>query len=285
MNALTKADLLAAREVRYRRRMNLRLKNQAQAVEFVNDLGFSFLFPIQKLELPSLWDAIAGRVVKTYPDHKGYEIERTWGWKDQSLDKQWWYYGKLIRDKATLVSLDFLPNFYALSENCGDYEHDYLEEYKTGQLTSEAKQVYAALLKNGALDAVRLRREAHLSTEANKGRFDKALTDLQTGLKVLPVGIAPAGAWRYAFIYEVLPRWFPQIPVRAQQIGRVEARRRILDRYLCNVVFSTVPIAARLFRWSLAETQQAAETLAAEGRLELNVKVSGIKDLQMVAQG
>jgi hypothetical protein len=89
MKALTKADLLAVREVRYRRRMNLRLKNQTQAVEFVNDLGFSFLFPIQKLELPSLWDAIAGRVVKTYPDHKGYEIERTWGWKDESLDKGW----------------------------------------------------------------------------------------------------------------------------------------------------------------------------------------------------
>jgi hypothetical protein len=285
MKALTKSDLLAAREVRYRRRMNLRLKDQQQAVEFVNDVGFSFLFPIQKLELPSLWDAIAGRVVRTYPDHKGYEIERTWGWKDEALDKKWWYYGKLIRDKATLVSLDFLPNFYALSENFGDYEHDYLEEYKTGQLTSEARQVYEALLKNGALDAVRLRREAHLSSDANKGRFDKALTDLQTGLKVLPIGIAPVGAWRYAFIYEILPRWFPQIPARAQRIGRVEARRRILDRYLCNVVFSTVPIAARLFRWSPAETQQAAETLAADGRLQLNVKVSGIKDLQMVTQG
>jgi hypothetical protein len=108
----------------------------------------------------------------------------------------------LLRHKATLVSLDFLPNFYALSENFGDYEHDYLEEYKTGQLTAEAKQVYEALLKNGALDAVRLRREAHMSSDANKSRFDKALTDLQTGLKVLPIGIAPVGAWRYAFIYE-----------------------------------------------------------------------------------
>ena len=42
----------------------------------------------------------------------------------------WWFYGKLLRHKATLVSLDFLPNFYALSENFGDYEHDYLEEYR-----------------------------------------------------------------------------------------------------------------------------------------------------------
>jgi hypothetical protein len=282
MKALTKQDLLAAREVRYRRRMNLRVTNQRQAIEFVNDVGFCFLFPIQKVEMPSLWDAIAGRVVKTYPDHKGYEIERTWGWKDESLDKKWWYYGKLLRDKATLISLDFLPNFYALSENFGDYEHDYLEEYKTGQITAEAKQVYEALLKNGALDAVRLRREAHLSTDANKGRFDKALTDLQTDLKVLPVGIAPVGAWRYAFIYELLPRWYPQIPAEAQQIGRVEARYRILDRYLRNVIFTTVAAAARLFRWSLAETQQAAAALAESGRVDLDVKVAGIGELQMV---
>jgi hypothetical protein len=282
MKTPTKQDLLAAREVRYCRRMNLRLKDQQQAVDFVNDAGFCFLFPIQKVEMPSLWDAIAGRVVKTYPDHKGYEIERTWGWKDESLDKKWWYYGKLIRDKATLISLNFLPNFYALSENFGDYEHDYLEEYKTGQLTSEAKQVYEALLKNGALDAVRLRREAHLSSDANKSRFDKALTDLQTGLKVLPVGVAPVGAWRYAFIYEVLPRWYPEIPGQAQQISRAEARRCILDQYLRNVIFSTVPLAARVFGWSIKETQQTADILAGEGRLALDVKVAGVRELQMI---
>ncbi len=282
MTPLTKHDMIARRERRYRRRMDSRVTTKDQAIEFVNDVGFCFLFPIQNVEMPSLWDAIAGRVVKTYPNHSGYEIERTWGWKDESLDKKWWYYGKLVRDKATLISLDFLPNFYSLSENFGDYEHDYLEEYKTGQLTAEAKQVYEALLKNGALDAVRLRREARMSSDANKGRFDKALTDLQTGLKVLPVGIAPAGAWRYAFIYELLPRWYPEIPVRAQQIGRVAARQRILDQYMRNVIFSTVPLAARVFGWSIKETQQAAAVLAGEDSLELNVKVTGVRELQMI---
>jgi hypothetical protein len=113
---LTKRDITAAREARYRRRMDIRVTTQAQAIEFVNDVGFCFLFPIQNVEMPSLWDAIAGRVVPTSASHSGYEIDRTWGWKDESLDKKWWYYGKLIRGKATLVSLDFLPNFYALSE-------------------------------------------------------------------------------------------------------------------------------------------------------------------------
>lgn len=114
---MNKQQLLAARAARYRRRMDLRATTKEEAAAFVNDVGFCFLFPIQGVEMPSLWDAIAGRVVKTSSKHSGYEIERTWGWKDDSLNKKWWYYGKLIRKKATLVSLDFLPNFYALSEN------------------------------------------------------------------------------------------------------------------------------------------------------------------------
>jgi hypothetical protein len=282
MPTLTKHDVIDRREVRYRRRMNLRVTTQEQAVEFVNDVGFAFLFPIQAVEMPSLWDAIAGRKMPTTNKHSGYEIERTWGWKDESLDKKWWYYGKLLRRKATLVSLDFLPNFYALSENFGDYEHDYLEEYRIGAMSSEAKQVYEALLKNGALDTVRLRREARLSSEANKPRFEKALTELQTGLKVLPVGIAPAGAWRYAFIYEILPRWYADVPDRARKIDRAEARAAILDQYLRNVIASPLSNAGRLFGWKSIETQQAAERLTAEGRAELAAKVIGIKDLQVV---
>ena len=284
MKNLTKQDLLAAREIRYRRRMNLRITSPEQAVKFVDDVGFCFLFPIQNVEMPSLWDAIAGRVVRTSGKHSGYEIERTWGWKDDALDKKWWYYGKLIRDKATLVSLDFLPNFYALSENYGDYEHDYLEEYEAGTLTAEAKAIYEALLKHGALDAIRLRRESHLSSDSAKGRFDKALTDLEVGLKVLPVGIAPVGAWRYAFIYEILPRWLPDIPDRARSISRGEARCYILDRYIHNVIASPLATTARLFGWKLNETKQAVEMLAAEERLETDVKVTGLRELQLVAK-
>jgi hypothetical protein len=282
MPNLSKRDIIAAREARYRRRMNLRITSQEQAQEFVNDVGFCYLFPIQNIEMPSLWDAIAGRVMKTTNKHSGYEIERTWGWKDDALNKRLWYYGKLIRGKATLVSLNFLPNFYALSQNFGDAEHDYLEEYRDGRLSAEAKAIYEALLKNGALDAVRLRREAHLISEANKPRFEKALTELQLGLKVLPVGIAEAGAWHYAFIYELLPRWLPDVPQKARGIGRGQARRAILNQYLRNVIATTAPSAARVFGWSLAETRQVAEALAREGRLMLDVKVAGISELQMM---
>jgi hypothetical protein len=73
-----------------------------------------------------------------------------------------------------------------------------------------------------------------LKSRENKSRFDKALADLQAGLKVLPVGVAEAGAWRYAFIYEILPRWLPDVPAKAGNITRSQARQAILDQYLRN---------------------------------------------------
>jgi len=284
MKPLTKHTVIERREARYRRRMNLRVTTKEQAVEFVNDVGFCFLFPIQGVEMPSLWDAVAGRVMKTTNKHSGYEIERTWGWKDEALGQRLWFYGKLLRSRATLVSLKFLPNFYALSENYGDYEHDYLDEYRTGALSAEAKTIYEALLKNGALDAIRLRRESRMSAEASKPRFEKALTELQVGLKVLPIGIAPVGAWRYAFIYEILPRWLPGLADRARPISRTEARRAILDQYIHNAIASPLATIARLFGWKLDDAKQAAAELADQGRVELDVKVSGIRELQLAAK-
>ena len=283
MHTIDKAAIRTARDIRYRRRMDLRVTDQIQAREFVVAAGFCFLFPIQDFEMPSLWDAVAGRVVKPTNKHSGYEIERTWGWKDESLGKKWWFYGKLIRSRSTLVSMDYLPNFYALSENYGEYTSDYLDEYREGRLSAEAKAIYESLLRHGPLDAIRLRREARLSSEAAKGRFERALTDLQVGLKVLPVGIAEAGAWRYAFIYEVLPRWLPPVPARAGHIRREAARQAILERYVANVVATTPRQVARLFGWSLADTQRAAEALAAGGKIQLGVKVAGVGELQWVS--
>ena len=49
---LTKRGIMEARQARYRRRMDLRVTTPAQAKEFVDDVGFCFLFPIQDIESP-----------------------------------------------------------------------------------------------------------------------------------------------------------------------------------------------------------------------------------------
>ena len=69
-------------------------------------------------------------------------------------------------------------------------------------MTLSAKNIYDALLKEGALDSISLRKAARM-TSAKESEWNRALEDLQMDFKILPVGIAEAGAWKYAFIYQI----------------------------------------------------------------------------------
>ena len=118
MTVLTLADLRRWRDRTYRRTPEHRATTLDEAVAFVNAVGFCFFWPIGGVELPSLWAAVAGdRPVPSEHDDPGHI---TWDWKDSLLGQRRWFYAKLLRRRATLVSLDTLPYFYALSENFGD---------------------------------------------------------------------------------------------------------------------------------------------------------------------
>jgi hypothetical protein len=266
---VTIAEALQAREERYCRTPERRIQTLAEARAFVDRVGFCFLWPIKGIEMPSLFHAIAGRVRSVPNQHNDPDLSRSWGWKDQALGKRWWYYGKLLRRKATLISHDLLPAFYACSDNYGSLD-DYLEEYRGGTMTAEAKRIYEALLEQGPLDTVRLRREAHLAAEGAKSRFERALVELQVGFKVLPIGVAEAGAWRYAFVYELLQRHYPELPERARTISRSQARRTLIRRYLENVVVAERAMIERVFhvlRWTKREVDATLAVLVAEGEL------------------
>ena len=255
-------DLLQAyRRKTFRLAPGTRLQNLDDAVEFVEARGFVTLWPIQSVDLPSLWTAAAGdRPVASEHDDPGHV---TWGWKDEMLDKRKWCYGKLLRGKATIVSLEVIPNFYALSDRVGEVD-DYRLAYEDGHLTHEAFRVAETLLKNGPQHTIQLRRLSHLSASQSKYRFNKALSDLQRGLWIVPVGIARAGAWRYAFIYELFDRWFSNVAARARHITLASARSELTRRYLDSVGVSTAKKIGRLFRWRLKETRTALNTLADE---------------------
>jgi len=276
-------DILRQREFNYRRIPGRRLRTVEEARAFVEGVGFCHFWPIKGAELPNLFHAIAGRVRPVPMEHDDPDISKCWGWKDQALDKKWWYYGKFLRRRATLISLTQLPYFYALSGNYGSLD-DYLQEYEDGLMTAEAKAIYEALLEHGPLDTVRLRKEARMSAESAKSRFDRALVELQVGLKVLPIGVAEAGAWRYAFVYEIVQRHFPDLPRQARPIGRGEARRLLVSRYLDNVVAADRKMVAKVFhvlRWTPTELNRTIAVLLGEGAIQ-EVQVKGVKQLQLV---
>ena len=238
-----------------------KLSSQAQALKFVNQRGFTFFWPISKIDMPSLWTAVAGnRPVADKHDDPGHV---TWGWKDNALDKKIWYYGKILRKKATMISLDIAPYFYALSENYGSPEEDYLLTYEEGRMTQAAKQVYLTILTEGALNTLDLRKAAKLSN-AKDSEFNKALEYLQSDFKILPVGVSQAGAWKYSFIYQIVPRHFPELPEQARMIGEGEARSKLLELYFESVGAAQERDAVKLFGWKKELVTRAVNGLVAK---------------------
>ena len=243
-----------------------RLSSPAQALTFVNKRGFTYFWPIKGIDLPSLWTAVAGdRPVADKHDDPGHI---TWGWKDGALDKKIWYYGKILRGKATLISLDIAPYFYALSENYGSPEEDYLIAYQEGRLTQASKQVYETLLENGALNTLDLRKKAKLSN-AKDSEFNKALEQLQRDFKILPVGVAQAGAWNYSHIYEIVTRHYPDLSEQARVIKESQARAKLLELYFDMVGAAQLRDVNKLFGWGNEIVKKAVNRLMENGTLKM----------------
>ncbi len=263
MPTVSPARLKAYRAATFRLTARRRLRTPRDALAFVEERGFVFFWTIQGVDLPSLWTAVAGdRPVADQHDDPGHV---TWGWKDSLLGQRRWYYGKLLRSRSTMVSLRVLPFFYALSDRVGDLD-DYRAGYEDGKLSREARVIADVLLNHGPQHTVALRRLAHLSSEASKSRFDKAIVDLQRGLWVVPIGVAEAGAWRYAFVYELFERWHPDVASQAGLISRPQAEGHVAGLYLDAVGAAAPRAVASLFGWRRSEAETALEDLTRSGR-------------------
>ena len=250
---------------------NLRVTSQKQAISFVHERGFVYFWPITGVVLPSLWTAVAGkRPVADAHDDPGHV---TWGWKDALLGQHEWYYAKILRKRATMISMELAPFFYALSENYGAYEEDYLTQYEQGRLTQEAKTIYETLLFEGSLDTVALRRTTHMNSPSSDSRFNRALADLQADFKIVPIAVTQAGAWHYAFAYDITARHYPEIVQLAHTISENQARLVLVEHYLKSVGVAQVHDIARLFNWKPGLAQNTVEQLCSSDLLKQDIQV------------
>jgi hypothetical protein len=253
-------------------RLQQPLTSKEQAIDYVNQRGFIFFWPINGIILPSLWSATAGdRPVADAHDDPGHV---TWGWKDSLLGTHVWYYAKVLRKKATIISLEFAPFFYALTENYGSPEEDYLTLYEQGRLTQEARSVYKALLDHGPLDTVALRKAARLTSPESDTRFNKALTDLQTSFYIVPTGTADAGAWHYAFIYDIVARAYPDLLEKSRFIGELDARQKLAETYLRSVGAAQMRDLTLLFQWDQNSLNHTVDRLIQSGSIQRGLRLT-----------
>jgi len=237
----------------------LQLNSIEEAVHFVDERGFVFFWPYKNFRFPSLWKAVAGD--RDVPNNHDDPAHKTWTWKDDSLGKRRWYYARVLRRKNTLISFDTLPYFYALSPNYGDYESDYLDQYEQGLLTAEAKLLYEALLYQGPLDTISLRQASYMASSSSSSRFQRALDDLQIEFKIMPVGVSEAGAWRYSFIYDIVPRHLPEIEQEARPITLPQAREHLLRCFLVSLGASTKHDMGYFFGWREKEIERTIKAI------------------------
>lgn len=257
-----------------------RLKTRDEAIRYVNQRGYIFFWPITGIVLPSLWGAVSGdRPVPNEHDDPGHV---SWDWKDSLLGKHVWYYGKILRKKATIISMSVAPYFYTLTENYGSPEEDYLTIYEQGRMTQEAKAVYEALIESSPLDTITLRKKAHLASQDNESRFNRALTDLQSDFKIMPVEVVDAGSWHYSFAYDIVARYEPGLLENARFVGEIDARQKILELYFRSVGAAQMRDVLKLLGWKSPEMDQAIDLLVTKGIIQKNLALEGLAGEWMV---
>ena len=256
----------------YRLHPDDRVKSKREAVGFINQRGFALFHPAKDLEFPSLWKATNGdRAVPNEHDDPGHI---TWQWKDELLGERQCYYGRLIGQKMSFVSLKMLPYFFRLSKNI-EWENDYLLQYQKGEMSYEAKQMYEVLLDEGPMDTLQLRKKAGLWGQSNSYRYSKNLNWLQQELMIFPVGVAAVGRWNNAFILDILPRFLPELPDQSLELKMPESRDKILESVFLSLGAVDEKSIRKLLRWSSRSIEKSLGRLNATGFVQPEIEVDG----------
>ncbi len=247
--------------VRYRRSLLARhpVRSKRQALRFVNALGFCYAFTAGPGELPGLFDVLATRSVDRM-------WTWAWQWKDELATERKLFYGKVLRRKPTYISLDYLPQFYALSGNVGEPD-DYLQAYREGRLSLLAKDLYESIRAHGPCSTWILRNQ-FVPRGTRSGGFHRALSDLQSRFLIAKVAESEGGS--YSFIWDAFDRWLPAIARAAERISTSEAAARVLERYLRNIGAAAPTRIADLFGWSprlLSEARARLETRVVDAEM------------------
>ena len=112
-----------------------------------------------------------------------------------------------------------------------------------------------------------------MTSRSSDSRFNRAMADLQADFKILPVAVTQAGAWRYAFAYDIVARHYPELPEQARYIREDEARQRLAGLYFRSVGAAQLRDLTKLFRWNTRVAERAMNTLVQAGELRRGLEM------------
>ncbi|MFN0158866.1 MAG: hypothetical protein ACKVRP_12440 [Bacteroidota bacterium] len=255
----------------HRRTPRLAVRTKQQAMAFVNDVGFCFAFKSVNSELPCLWHAATGERHPVLPVHTHSDPCLSFVWKMKNIlpSEMKAYYGKVLKRRPTMISLELFPYFYALAERTGAKD-EYLDEFRRGNVSPIAKSIMDALTDSSPQVTKGLKLATGNHTKADRPRFDKAMAELQAKMYIVKVAehYNP-----FTFEWALVHKAYPQQVRAARKVNVEEARVKILERYFRNQFVCSVPDIARLFGWDRRSIYQSLGHLVNRGLITANVKI------------
>jgi hypothetical protein len=219
------------RDRKWRRDPECRVEDVYAAERFVEDVGFCSALTDSRRPGPSLYVAVCGRRDAHSPRHvqKDPESRLAWTLKDEIMGRGRCFYGKVLRGQATFISRRLVPAFNALLGCPRNMER---------KILSQDAQAILKVLRNEWEMATRDLRQASGITE--RSRFDKALTQLQRHLKVIPSEV----------LYEPTFTYIWSIPeARFQDQMKLSVKR---EQALRDVAYAYLVAAGMTLRGELA---------------------------------
>ncbi|MBC7187898.1 MAG: winged helix DNA-binding domain-containing protein [Calditrichaeota bacterium] len=256
----------------YRRTRELRVTSVREALAFVNQVGFCFAFAAQRSELPCLWHAVCGERNPQMPEHiqHDWSIGLVWEAKDVLAAEKKIYYGKALRSRPTMISLEYFP-YFCSARGIADDAADYLHEYRRGHLSPAAKRIMDALVERSPRITRELKEASRLASPAQRYEFDRAMAELQMKLYIVKVAELYEP---FTFVWDLVVRRFAAEVERARDMEPQQARTKILEKYFSTVLVSSPLHIARLFDWEPHAIRQALAELHAQGKV-MEVDIEG----------
>ena len=253
------------RDIRYRRLKRLQVTTESKALDFINDVGFCFVFAAKNSELPCLWHAVCGERNPVMPEHiqHDWSIGMVWQTKDSLPAQKKVYYGKAIKNRPAFISLEFFPFFYRLSDAYDGHEF-YVAQYMRGELSPAAKRIMDALSEQSPQITRELKQSSGYTNPQKRYQFDRAIAELQ--MKMFVVKIAETYD-PFMFVWDLVERRFSEETAIAKTIKAEDARKTILRKYFENVIVSNSIRIQRLFGWGQAEINSALADLREQNEI------------------
>jgi hypothetical protein len=214
-----------------------------QATEFIEALGAVLLFPTERVESPSLWEAVAGPDAEPFAEGMGQAESLVWEWKDELPRRGLAWYGKFLFRRGSLLSPRLLAALYP-----GDGEPS---DHHALELSREAHEI-AETLVGGPLTSAALR-----ELVGDRSRYERAILELHHSLLVTSAGVLTQRAGWPAAVIDLTCRLFDV----GGRLDPTYAARRFLDTRIAT----TARDLSRGYGWPLPAARERLDGLVATG--------------------